>query len=89
MDKLRLANRFHLRGAVLAIHGPALHKDGRDDVVPAANVLKEFVKEIAVVRAVPQMVMRIANGEIRIEGRFGRQLQPCITRRCHNASSVL
>jgi hypothetical protein len=66
LRELRLADWLHLLGAVLAIHGIALDKDRGDDIVPATGVQQQFVEEIAIVGAIPEMMMGIANRKRRL-----------------------
>ncbi len=60
----------HLGRTTLAIHRLRLHTNGGDDVVAAADVGKEIVRQIARARSNPQMVMRIDDRQIRLEDRL-------------------
>ena len=67
LHEFRFGHRSHLLGAILAVDGPAFDEDSPDDVVPTSKVAVQIVQEIAVVGAVPKMVMWIADGELRQE----------------------
>ena len=73
-DELGLAHGPHLLGARGAIHRMALDEDGGDDVVPGADVVEELVQEIAVVGPLPQVVMRVDDGQVGLEDRLRRLL---------------
>ena len=56
-DELDFSQCGHLARAVLAIHRTAFEEDGRNDVVPAADVGQEFGQQVlAAVHGVPEMV---------------------------------
>ena len=82
VDELDLAQRGHLARAVLAVHRAAFKEDGRDDVVPAADIGQQFGQQIAAaMRRVPEMVVRIDDRQIRLQRRFGGALrQPRLQR---------
>ena len=80
--EFRLADRAHLFRAVRAIHGVAFHEHGGHGVVAAAHVVEKLVKQVAVVRALPQVMMSVDDGQIRLEDGLGRPLgQPRLVRR--------
>ena len=66
----------------------ALQEHRGHDVVPAAQVREQFVQQVAMIGAMPQMMMRIDDRQIRIEDRLrGRLGQPCLVRRVDSAES--
>ena len=81
-DELDFAQCGHLARAVLAIHRAAFQEDGRDDVVPAADVGQQFRQQVtAAMRRVPEMVVRIDDRQIRLQRRLGGALrQPRLQR---------
>jgi hypothetical protein len=81
-DEFGLADGPHLGRAAGAVHRVAFEKHRRDDVVAAVQVSEQFVEEIAVIAALPQMMVRIDDRQIRVEDRL--QLgggEPCLVRR--------
>ena len=90
-DELRLADRTKRFGAIGPEHRPALDKYRRYDVMAARQVLEKLVEEIArrdpVEAEVPQMMMRVADRQLRLEGRLDGARQPVVVRR--HGSSVL
>ena len=46
VDELGLAHRLHVLGPVGPIHRPALHEDGGDDVVAAAQVGEQLLQQV-------------------------------------------
>jgi hypothetical protein len=74
-DELGLAHGPHLLGSRRAIHRMALHEDGGDDVVAGADVVEELVQEVAVVGPLPQVVMRVDDGQVGLEDRLRRLLR--------------
>ena len=76
VDELGLADRAHLRRSTLAIHRLRLHVHRRDDVVAAVHVGQEIVSEVARARANPQVVVRIDDGQLRLENRLRVSRQP-------------
>ncbi len=72
--EFRFAHRTHLRGPAGAVHRMALQEHGADDVVPAAQVREQFVQQVTMVGTLPQVMMRINNGQSRIKNRFRRCL---------------
>ena len=81
-DELGLADRPHLGGAVRAVHRMAFDEHGGDDVVAAVEVGQQFVEQIAVPAAQPQMMVRVDDRQIGIEDRLRRgRGEPCLVRR--------
>src|SRR5215472_12288348 len=58
-DKRRLAERAQFGRPLGAVHLAAFEKHRGADIVAAAEILDQVVQQIAVPRAVPQMVMRV------------------------------
>src|SRR5215472_5153064 len=80
-DKGRLAERTGLRRAVGAVHLAAFEKDRGADVVAAGGVFDQVVQQIAVARAVPQMVVRVDNRPIGLERLFLGGSEPVLADR--------
>ena len=75
LDKLDLSNRPHLHRSVGAVHSSCLDKDRKTDVMSAINVSNQFVKKISLVRdalrsKVPEMMMRVADWNLRLQWGF-------------------
>ena len=60
------SDRAELRRTVSPVHGSAFHKHACLNVVPAANVVEEVEEEIPAFRAIPEMMVRIDDGQIRL-----------------------
>src|SRR4029077_17476930 len=59
IDELDLADRHHFGRAVLTVHRAALEEDGRDYVVPPADIGQELRQQVApALRCVPKMMVR-------------------------------
>jgi hypothetical protein len=59
----------------------AFDEHGGDDVVTGAEVGEQLVQQVAVVRAIPQMVMRVDDRKVRLEdGLGGRFPEPVLAR---------
>jgi hypothetical protein len=69
-DELGLADWAQLDRPVGAIHRAAFLKDGGDDVVAGVEVGEQFRQQIGPAAAVPQMMMRINDRQLRFEDRF-------------------
>ena len=81
-DKLGLADGPEFGGAALAVHRAAFEEDGCDDVVAGVEVGEQLVEEIAVIAALPQMMVGIDDRQIRVEhGLVGGRREPCLVRR--------
>jgi len=52
-----------------------------DDVVPAVHVAQEIVQQIAPVRPVPEMVVRIYDRQIGLEDRLLPSIEPVLADR--------
>jgi hypothetical protein len=78
VDELGLAQRLELGRAVGAIAGCALDEDRALDPVTAARVGEQVGKQIAMRREVPQMVVRIDDGEVRLQDLLAHGRQPIL-----------
>ncbi len=78
VDELGLAQGAQLRCAVGAIAGRALDEHGRLDLVAAAGVGEQVGKEVAVRGEIPEVVMRVDDGEIGLQHLLLRQAQPVL-----------
>ena len=72
--ELGLAHRPHLLGPARAVHRVAFDEHRGDDVVAGADVGEELVQQVAVVRAVPQVMMGVDDRQVGLEDRLGRLL---------------
>ena len=93
LDKLDLANRAHFRRSSGAVHGSRLDKHSGTHVVATVNVGDQFVKQIPLVgdalgSKVPEVMMRVADWNLRLQCWFPGQGQPVISSVRHNGSSV-
>ena len=85
-DELRLADRSHLGGAIGAIHRVALQKHGGHHVVAGAQVGEQLVQQVPMIRADPQVMVRVDDRQVRLEDRLGRGLgQPRLVGRADAA----
>ena len=66
IGEFRLPQRLPFGRDMQAVHGGSLNIHGRPDVVAAADILIEFIEQIAPV-SIPEMVMRIDDRQ------FGRE----------------
>ncbi len=74
--ELGFADRPHLCGAGPAVHRASLHEHRRDDVVTAVGVGQQFIKEVTPARPVPQMVVRIDDGQVGVEDGLATPIKP-------------
>ncbi len=81
-DEFGLADRAHLGRTVGAVHRVAFEKDRGDDVMPGREIGEQLVEQIAVIGALPQMMVRIDDRQIGVEHRLrGRGGEPWLVRR--------
>ena len=80
VDELDLADGCRLGRAVLAVHRLALEEDRRHDVVSAADIGQEIGQQVAAAMwRVPEVMMRIDDRQLRLQGRLRRTFrQPCL-----------
>ena len=86
--KLGLAERFQILLAFRAVHGAALDEDASNDIVTGLKIRQHLVQQIARLRCIPEVMMRIDDGELRIERRLHMLVEPRLVhgemaRRCH------
>jgi len=91
--ELNLADRAHLLGTIRAVHGARFNEHGGTHVVAAVDVRGQLVEEIALVgyargAEVPEVVMGIADGHLRLDGRLRGQCEPVISSEWHDGTSV-
>src|SRR6185503_3731365 len=67
-------DRPHRLRPPLPIHGVAFHEDAGHKIVAGPNVVEELVEEIPVPVSLPQVMVGVDDGELRIEYRLGRGL---------------
>ena len=85
IDELGFAHRPQCLGTVGAVHRAALHEYRRDDVVAAPNVRQQLVKQVAAPWVVPQVVMRVANGQVGFQHVFLHLRQPIFSFHRHKS----
>ncbi len=80
-DELGLAERFELLGPVGAVHLAGLLVAGGADVVTAADIGQQLREQIAIARAVPEMMVRIDNRQIGLDDLFVALVEPVLSDR--------
>ena len=88
LDIFHLTHGPHLLRPVLAILAAHLDEHRGADVVPAANVGGQLGQEVSLVRGRfgagnPEMVVRVADRQVRLQGLFDGLRQPVFAFRCH------
>ena len=78
LDELDFADAPHFLGSRGAIHRMALDEYGLRDVVSAAEIVGELVEQVAVALAVPEMMVRVADGEVGFDGFLCDLREPCL-----------
>ena len=73
-DELGFAHRSQLFRSAVAVHGVAFLKHRGDDVVTGADIGEKVVEQVPMIRAIPQVVVGIDNGQVGIEDVLGRLL---------------
>src|SRR6185436_20369190 len=89
--ELDFADGTHLARLGPAVHRAALDEHGRAHVVAAIDVCVQLVEQVALIRnalqaAVPEVVVWIANRQLRLERRLGRKNVPVIASVRHSIS---
>ncbi len=84
LDELHLANRPHLHGSVGPVHGACLDEHRRADVMAGTDIRHQLMQQIALIgnageTKIPEVMMRIADRQLRFEDRLLRQSQPVIS----------
>jgi hypothetical protein len=65
-----------------------LDEDGSHDVVARAQVGQQLVEQIAMVGPIPQVMVRVDDGQVGIEDGLGRRRpEPCLAR-CGDATEA-
>ena len=75
VDEFGLAERLQLLRAVGAVHLAAFLKTGRGDVVAAADIVEQILKQVAVAGPVPHVMVRVDDRQSR-----ARSSPPCACR---------
>src|SRR5207237_2062198 len=70
--ELRLPHRTQLLRTRRAVHRLALDEDRGDDVVAPADVVEELVEQVAMPTALPEMMVRVDDGQVGLEDRLRR-----------------
>ena len=78
VDELGLAQRAQLGRAVGAVAGRALDEHRALDFVAAAGVGQQVGQQVAVRGEVPEVMVRVDDGQIRLEDLLLRQAQPVL-----------
>ena len=92
--ELDLADRAHLLGTIRAVHGARFDEHGGTHVVATAHIVGQLVEQIPLVgnarRAkIPEVVMGIADRQLRLQRRFLGQRQPVIASERHETTPFL
>ena len=92
LDKLDLAHGLHLVRSAGAVHGAGLDEYGRSDVVAAVHVVGQFLQQVflegdSLQAVVPEVVMGVADWNLRFQGLFLGQCQPVIASEWHDVAS--
>ena len=88
LDVLDLAHGFHLIGAVGAVLAADLDENRRAHVVAAVDVGGQFRQQVSLVvnrfgPGNPEMVVGVADGELRFQSLFGGPGEPVVASRRH------
>jgi hypothetical protein len=78
VDELDLAHARHARVAVGAVHRAAFDEHGAAHMVAGVEVGQDLGQQVAVVRAVPQVVVRIDDGAGGVEHRLVAPREPFV-----------
>ena len=90
LDKLDLADRAQFGRAVRPVHRARLDKHGRADIVAGVDVGGEFVHQIALIgdalqAPVPEMMMRVADRDLRLQHLLAGEGKPVVSAVGHRA----
>ena len=93
LDEFDLTDGAHLLRSVTTVHGPCLDVHGGTDVVTGVDVIGQLVKKIPMIGnprgpEVPEVVIRIADGYLRLQLRFLGLSKPVIASEWHNDASL-
>ncbi len=78
VDEFRLADRAQFLRPVRAMEGAALDEHGIGDVVAAVEVGQQIVQQVAPAAAVPQMMVRIDDRQVRLQRRLDGAGEPVL-----------
>ena len=92
LDKLDLTNRAQIRRSVGAVHCPGLDKHCGAHIVAGTDIGDELVQQIALIgdalgTKIPEVMVRVADRQLRLQGRFLGQRQPVVSSIGHSGSS--
>lgn len=76
VGELDFADGFFFFGAAFAQHRTGFDKHRGDDVVAAVDIGQQFVNQITAAAVVPDVMMRIDDGQVGFERRFPQLLRP-------------
>ena len=76
VDEFGLAHRLQRFGTVRAIHREAFDEYGRDHPMTSSGVTENLVEQIATLRMVPEMMMRVDDWQRRLKRFFVDLSQP-------------
>jgi hypothetical protein len=76
LDELGLSHRPQLDWPFLPVHRPAFDENGLDHPVARPGVPQQFIQQVAVVRAVPKVMVRVADRQAWLDGLLFGQSQP-------------
>ena len=93
LDELDLADGAHLRRSIRPVHRSRLDKHGGAHIVAAIHVGGQLVQQIALVGdalgpEIPEVVMRVADRDVGLQGRLLGQGQPVVSSIRHDGFSV-
>ena len=94
LHKFYFADGSQLFGAFGAVHRPCLNEHGGTHVVAAVDVRGQLVEQIPLVGdplapVVPQVMVGIADGDLRLQCGFRGQCQPVIASEWHDGASFM
>ena len=82
VGELHLAHILHLLRPIGAVHREMLDEHRGDDVVAAVDVVQDLVQQVALLDAslpaIPQVMVRVADREIRLERVFADECEPVV-----------
>ena len=92
LHELHLAHGLQFVRARGAVHGTGFKEYRRPDVMAGVEIRHQLVQQVSLVRdapepPVPEVVVRIAKGNIRLKGSFLSQSQPVVISKRHVNSS--
>ena len=72
-EKFAFANRIHFSGTVVTIAVTTFDGDRRHDVVAAGEIGEQLIQQVNIGLALPKMMMRIADRQVRLQRSLGRR----------------